>query len=411
MSLFKLPSVLQNKSVRILLVARMSMAISFQMLTVAVGWQVYSITKMPFYLGLVGLVQFLPMFLLTFVVGYVADNFDRKRVISISQITESAGIFILAVGSYQGWITKEIILVLLFFIGSANAFQGPPMQALLPNIVSKDVFPRATAILASAFQFAVIVGPSLGGIIYAFGPHVVYFISASLLLCSSVMILFISLKNVQKSSQDPVTLKTIFAGLSFIKSKPVILGAISLDLFAVLFGGATAMLPVYASTILFIGPVGLGVLRSAPAVGALIMSAYLARNPLKSKVGRTMFTAVIIFGLSTIVFAISKSFIISLIALFALGASDVFSVVIRSTLVQMETPDSMRGRVSSVNQLFIGTSNQLGEFESGVTAALLGVVPAVVIGGVGTICVVLLWMKLFPELLHIDNFRYKENKN
>lgn len=412
MHLFKIPDVLlHNNSLKILLIARMFMAISFQMLTVAVGWQIYSITQKPFYLGLVGLVQFVPMFLLTFLVGYVADHFDRKKVISISQLIESIVIFTLALGSFQGWITKELILILIFLIASANAFQGPPIQALLPNIVSKEVFPKAAAISASAFQLAVIIGPSLGGILYILGAQVVYFISAFLILTSSIMIRFISLTNTQKIVQDPVTLKSIFAGISFIKEKKVILGAISLDLFAVLFGGATALLPVYASKILFVGPVGLGILRSAPAVGALIMSIYLAKNPLKKKVGYTMFTAVIFFGLSTILFAISKSFLLSLLALFILGASDVISMVIRATLVQIETPDNMRGRVSSVNQLFIGTSNQLGEFESGLTAAWFGAVPAVVIGGIGTIFVVVLWMKLFPQLLHVNKLEFAGKKS
>lgn len=394
--------VLKNNSLKILLISRMSIAISFQMLTVAIGWQVYSITEMPLYLGLVGLIQFLPMVLFTFLVGYVADNFDRRKIISISLFFESVGILILTLGSFKGWITKDIILILVFFIGSAHAFQGAPMQALLPNIVDKKSFPRATAIITSAFQFAVIVGPSLGGILYAFGPQVVYLISAILTFTTSIIIQFVSLENSQKPNQTPVTLKSMFGGMSFIKSRPVILGAISLDLFAVLFGGATALLPVYAGKILLIGPAGLGVLRSAPAVGALMMSLYLAKKPLKSKVGYKMFIAVIFFGVSTIVFAISKSFIISMIALFVLGASDVISMVVRSTLVQLHTPDHMRGRVSSVNQLFIGTSNQLGEFESGTTAALFGVVPAVFIGGIGTIIVVILWMRLFPQLVHID---------
>ena len=401
MTTFETPTILQNKSLRLLMGARISTAIAFQMLTVAIGWQIYSITQSAFYLGLVGLVQFLPMFLLTLVVGHVADRYDRKTIICTSQIIEGVGILCLALGSYNGWITKERILIIIFFIGIANAFQGPPMQALLPNIVSKKDFPQAAAMTASAFQFAVIIGPGLGGFLYSVGPGIVYLISGILVLLTSMLISFISLKNVQ-AKPEPATIKSVFAGISFIKNKPIILGAISLDLFAVLFGGATALLPIYASKILMIGPFGLGMLRSAPAAGALIMSILLARKPLRNKVGKTMFTAVIFFGIATIIFAISKSFLLSLAALFVLGASDVISVVIRSTLVQMETPDNMRGRVGSVNLMFIGTSNQLGEFESGFTAAFLGPVSAVLLGGVGTIIVVLLWMKLFPEILHID---------
>lgn len=402
----KIPNVLRNKSLKLLLTARVSNALAFQMLTVAVGWQIYSITQQPFYLGLVGLAQFLPMILLTLVVGYAADHFNRKLIICVSQLLEGCCIFILALGSCYGSINKESILIIIFFIGVANAFQGPPMLTLLPNIVSKKDFPRAAALNASVFQFAVIIGPGLGGILYFFGPQVVYAVSGTLMLLTSFIISFISV-NKEQIKTEAVTMKSLFAGITFIKNKPIILGAISLDLFAVLFGGATALLPVYASKILFIGPAGLGILRSAPAAGALIMSSYLARKPLKKNVGRILFTAVIIFGLSTLLFAVSKSFVVSLIALFVLGASDIISVVIRSTLVQLETPDSMRGRVSSVNLMFIGTSNQLGEFESGLTASYFGVVPAVIIGGLGTIIVVLLWMKLFPDLLNADKLEQR----
>ncbi|MDR3540419.1 MAG: MFS transporter [Desulfosporosinus sp.] len=403
---------LENKSLTFLMISRVSNSLAFQMLAVAVGWQMYSLTQSAFYLGLVGLVQFLPMILLTLVVGHVADRYDRKLIITFSQIIESLAVFFLAFGCYQGRINKESILIIMFFIGAANSFQGPPMQALLPNIVSKEAFPKAAAVMASAFQFSVIIGPGLGGILYSFGPGVVYTLVGTLLFVSSIVILFITVRKEEASEAakpEPKSLKTLFAGISFIKSKPVILGAISLDLFAVLFGGATALLPIYASKILNVGSFGLGALRSAPAVGALLMAVFLARNPLKKKVGRTMFIAVIVFGIATIMFAISTSFIISILALFILGASDVISVVIRSTFVQMETPDNMRGRVSSVNQLFIGTSNQLGEFESGLTATLFGTVPAVLIGGIGTIVVVALWMKLFPELLHIDKLEARKS--
>jgi hypothetical protein len=282
------------------------------------------------------------------------------------------------------------------------------MQALLPNIVSRNIFPRASALMSSVSEFAVIIGPAVGGILYSFGSTLVYTLAGTLYLISGILISQISMRK-EEFKPEPISLKSLFAGISFIKSRPIVLGAISLDLFAVLFGGATALLPIYASSILMIGSVGLGVLRSAPAVGALLMSAYLARNPLKHKVGKTMFTAVILFGLSTIVFAISKSVVVSFLALFVLGASDVISVVIRSTLVQLETPDYMRGRVSSVNMIFIGTSNQLGEFESGLTASLLGTVPAAFIGGIGTILVVMLWMKFFPSILHVDKFEVSKN--
>lgn len=399
----------KNRSFILFLIARTSAAFASQMVTIAVGWQIYSLTDKPLYLGLVGLVQFLPMFALTLVVGYVADRFNRRLIVSFCQAFAAICSFTLAFESFTGGITKEKILVVIFFIGVVNAFQGPPMQALLPNIVPKDVFPKAAALSASAFQSATIIGPALGGILYSLGPAVVYSISGSLSLITSLIIFFISM-NKEQSKPEPVTIKSMFAGISFIKNKPIILGAISLDLFAVLFGGATALLPVYASKILKVGPLGLGLLRSAPAVGALLMSAFLAHHPLKRKVGRIMFFAVISFGISTILFGISSSLILSLIILFVLGASDVVSVVIRSTLVQMETPDNMRGRVSSVNLLFIGTSNQLGEFESGVTAAYIGVVPAVILGGIGTIVVVLLWTKLFPQLFNVNKLVNSDEK-
>ena len=281
------------------------------MLTVAVGWQIYSITQMPIYLGLVGLVQFLPMLLLTLVVGSVADRYDRKLIICLSQIAESVGIFLLAYESHIGSITKEGILITLFFISTANAFQSPSIQSLLPNVVSKKVFPEVAAISASTAQLAFIIGPAIGGILYTLDPELVYFVAGILTLATSVIILFVSIREGAQNS-EPITKNSIFGGIAFIRSKPAILGAISLDLFAVLFGGATALLPVYASNILYIGPMGLGLLRSAPAVGALIMSAFLANNPLKKNEGVKMFIAVIFFGIFTMIFAVSTSFVLSL---------------------------------------------------------------------------------------------------
>lgn len=406
MDSLKKSQILKNKSLVFLLFGRMSGAFSVQMVTVAVGWQMYALTENAFYLGLVGLVQFIPMFLLTLISGYAADRFDRKIIIFLCKIIEGTAVLILAFGSYKGWINKEAILIIVFILGALNSFQGPSMHALLPNIVSKEVFPRAAALLASAFQFATIVGPALGGILYALGPGIVYLTAGILSFTTSILILSIKIKQVQ-AKPEPVTVKSLFAGISFIKSKPIILGAISLDLFAVLFGGATALLPVYASKILMVGPLGLGVLRSAPAAGALLISIVLARKPLRRNVGHVMFAAVVTFGISTIMFALSKSITASLVFLFVLGASDVISVVIRSTLVQMETPDKMRGRVSSVNLMFIGTSNQLGEFESGLTASWFGEVPAVIFGGIGTIVVAILWIRLFPKLWNVDKLGHR----
>jgi MFS family permease len=408
MTTIKTRTLLENKSLRLLMVARVSTNFAYQMLTVAIGWQMYSLTHSAFYLGLVGLVQFLPMLMLSLFVGHLSDRYDRRKIITISQIFESMSMLVLAFGSYSGWITKERFLIIIFFIAVAHSFEGPPMQALLPNIVSKDIFPRASALMSSVSQFAVIIGPAVGGILYSLGSTLVYALTGILLLISSILTSQISMRT-EAVKLESTNINSVFAGITFIKSKPIILGAISLDLFAVLFGGATALLPIYASKILMIGALGLGVLRSAPAVGALLMSALLARKPLKQNVGRIMCIAVICFGLATIVFSISKSVVISFLALFVLGASDVVSVVIRSTLVQLETPDYMRGRVSAVNMIFIGTSNQLGEFESGVTASLFGTIPATLIGGIGTIAVVLLWTRLFPSLFKVNKFEASKN--
>ena len=392
---------LRNRRLLQFLSARVSSALAYQMLAVAVGWQIYALTGSPFFLGLVGLAQFLPMFLLSLVVGHVADRYDRRSILRGSQFIEGAAALALAAGSYSGWLGKEGILAAVLILGAARAFEAPTSQALMPGLVRGELFPRAVALATSLSQTSFIVGPALGGLLYAAGPTLVYSIIGCLFLGSGLLVSLIRLER-RPVKPQPINLKSLFAGIAFIRSKPAIFGAISLDLFAVLLGGATAMLPIYAQKILAVGPSGLGVLRSAPAVGALLVSLFLARHPLKGRMGRTMFIAVIVFGVATIVFALSSSFLLSLIALASLGSADVISVVIRQSLVQMETPDAMRGRVSAVNSMFIGTSNQLGEFESGVTAAWFGVVPAVLIGGIGTIVVAAAWMRLFPALAHFD---------
>jgi MFS family permease len=391
----------KNKPLVLFWFARTSTTVAYQMLAVAVGWQIYALTSSPFYLGLVGLAQFLPMFILTLVVGHVADRYDRRSVIRLCQFVEGVGVLVLTAGSYSGWLNKESILVVVFVIGAARAFESPTLQTLVPNLVTAEVFPRAAALSASSVQTATIMGPALGGLLYTAGPTAAYSIVAAMFLAASLFISLIKIKN-RPVRREPVSVKSLFAGIAFIRSKPAVLGAISLDLFAVLLGGATALLPIYAKEILLIGPWGLGILRSAPAVGALSTSIFLAHHPLKHRMGRTMFIAVIIFGVATVGFALSTSFLLSIGALAILGAADVISVVIRQSLVQLKTPDEMRGRVNAVNSMFVGTSNQLGEFESGLTAAWFGVVPAVLIGGIGTIVVATLWMRLFPDLLHVD---------
>ena len=392
---------LRNPRLLQFLSARVSSALAYQMLAVAVGWQIYALTGSPFFLGLVGLAQFLPMFLLSFVVGHVADRYDRLSILRGSQFIEGASALTLAAGSYSGWLGKEGILIAVLILGAARAFEAPTSQALMPGLVRAELFTRTVAWATSLSQTAFIVGPALGGLLYAAGAALVYSIIGCLFLGSGLLVSLIRLER-RPVKPQPITLKSLFAGIAFIRSKPAIFGAISLDLFAVLLGGATALLPVYAKKILAVGPSGLGALRSAPAVGALLVSLFLARHPLKGRMGRTMFIAVIVFGVATVIFALSSSFPLSLIALASLGSADVISVVIRQSLVQMETPDAMRGRVSAVNSMFIGTSNQLGQFESGVTAAWFGVVPAVLIGGIGTIVVAAAWMRLFPALARFD---------
>ncbi len=366
----------------------------------------YAITGSAWYLGLVGLAQFLPMFLLTLAVGHVADRYDRRVVARSCQAIEGVAAALLALGSYNGWLNWKSILAIMCIVGAARAFEYPTMHALVPNVVPPDFLSRAIAWSASANQTATIIGPAIGGFLYAVSVTTVYCTVAVLFLGASIIIALIRIERTP-TKRESISIKSLFAGITYIKNNKVVMGAISLDLFAVLLGGATALLPVYARDILVTGPLGLGLLRSAPAAGALVMSVYLARHPLRHKVGRIMFASVAVFGIATIVFAVSKSFMLSLGALITLGAADVISVVIRSSLVQIETPDEMRGRVSSVNSMFIGTSNQLGEFESGATAALLGTVPAVLIGGIGTLLVVLLWMQFYPQLLHTDSLEKK----
>jgi MFS family permease len=378
--------------------------VALQMTGVAVGWHIYAMTGSAFDLGLVGLVQFLPSVFLVLFVGQVADRYNRVRIVGLAQLFMALAIFLLCLGTGFGWLTREILLGLLFCFGIARSFEFTTAQTIIPSLVDPEILPRALALGSSVRQWAVIGGPLLGGFLYLLGPGVVYMVSALLYAVSAFMVM--GLKPVRSERQrEPVSLSSVFGGIAYIRSKPVILGAISLDLFAVLLGGATALLPIYARDILHAGPWALGCLRAGPAVGAFFSSLYLARFPLTRHVGRTMFTAVAIFGAATIVFALSTSMLLSFLSLVILGGADMISVVIRSSLIQLETPDEMRGRVSAVNAIFIGSSNELGEFESGLTAAWFGTVPAAVLGGVGTLLVVMVWMKLFPQLVQREQLR------
>src|SRR6187455_880463 len=374
---------------------------AFMMQGVAVGWQIYALTNDPLDLGLVGLVQFFPLLATSIVAGQVLDLFDRRVVASVCQVGKALAALALAVGTAQGWLDRESMFAILFLSGTARAFEIPTMHALLPGVVPMALLPRAIAASASAQQTAVICGPSLGGLLYGLGPATVYATCTVIFIAASVLIGFVEISR-RREPRRQVSLETVFAGFAYIRSHPILLGAISLDLFAVLLGGVTALLPIYARDILHAGPLGLGILRAAPAVGALLMTIVLARHSINRHVGLRMFQAVIVFGAATVIFALSQWMWLSVLALAVLGAADTVSVVIRFSLVQLATPDEMRGRVGAVNFLFINASNQLGQFESGLTAALFGAIPAAVLGGVGTIAIALLWMKLFPTLRNVE---------
>ncbi len=395
-------TLLRHRGLLGFLSSRSASSLAFQIQAVAIGWQAYALTHNPLTLGLIGLAQFVPMLLLVFVSGQVADRFDRRRVVMACQTVESLCALLLCWASWHGAVTPWLLYGIVALFGSAKAFEGPSLQALLPSLVPAALFSRAAALSASLLQTATIIGPSVGGLLMMGSPRWAYAVCACLFVAALLSMSRVRLE-LPPRPRGPVSLSTVFGGIAFIRSKPDILGAISLDLFAVLLGGATALLPVYALDILHGGPFGLGLLRAAPAIGALAMSLVLARRPITGRAGPLMFGAVILFGVASIVFGLSRSLPLSIAAMIVLGASDVISVVVRSTLVQLNTPDEMRGRVSAVNMLFIVTSNQLGEFESGSVAALLGsATAAVVLGGAGTLAVAVIWMALFPGLRRLD---------
>jgi MFS family permease len=377
--------------------ARTASSFGFQMFSVAVAWQVYSITGRALDLGLIGLAQFIPSFVLALPAGHVADQYERRRIVLFGLIAECLAVAALAALTLTDHIHEGIILGIVCVIGVAKAFEFPALQSMLPALVPTEVLPRAVAMTAAAGEAATIVGPALGGLLYVAGAGVVYAVASALCLLAAVMMARLHYI-AAPPKREVATLKTVFAGVHFIRERKDVLGVISLDLFAVLLGGATALLPIFARNILHTGPWGLGLLRAAPAVGALLMSLWLSRHRMERRVGSIMFASVAGFGVATLVFALSTHMWLSLIALFALGAFDMVSMVIRGALVQLDTPDAMRGRVSAVNAIFINTSNQLGEFESGLLASWLGAVGATVVGGVGTLVVVGLWMWMFPGL-------------
>jgi MFS family permease len=389
-------------SLRCLWFSRVGGMMSYQMIGVAVGWQIYDITRSTLDLGLVGLAQFFPLVLFLLPVGHFVDRYDRRVMAATSEAIGALAAAGLALMTLSGSASIALIYVCVFLVGTSRALELPSTSALLPNLVPIAELGRATANFTTATKTATIIGPVAGGLLYAAGPGIVYVLAAVVYFTAGVLIAFIRLERVARRGEPP-TLRSVLAGIDFILKTPIVLGPISLDLFAVLLGGATALLPVFARDILVVGPWGLGLLRSGPAIGALTTSFVLGRRPMRRHVGWIMFACVGAFGAATMIFGISRSFVLSLVALIVLGAADVTSVVIRSTLVQGRTPDRLRGRVGAVNSMFTGTANQLGEFESGLTASWWGTVPAVVLGGIGTIVIALLWMRLFPTLARIDS--------
>jgi len=377
-----------------------------QMLMVAVGWQMYELTGSAWDLGLVGLFQFLPALLLTLVAGHVADRLNRARIVLVCMSVQClvALVFMAATEGLLAagpWASRELLLGLSVALGAARAFQMPAQQALTPQLVPPALLSRAMAFSSGGMQAAVIAGPALGGLIFVAGATAVYASSAGLFLIASLLMSRVRYVHMAPP-HEPVTMSTLLAGLVFVWERKVLLGAVSLDLFAVLLGGATALLPLFAKDILMVGPWGLGLLRAAPAVGAVVMSVLLTRRPMQRHVGHRMLAAVAVYGVCMVVFGLSTSFALSLLALALSGAADMVSVVVRMTLVQMETPNEMRGRVSAVNSVFIGASNQLGEFESGATAAVFGPVGSVVLGGVATLLIAAAWLRYFPDLARQD---------
>jgi MFS family permease len=382
---------------------RLAGTLAWQMVNVVAGFQVWKLTRDPFDLGLIGLAQFLPFLALVLPGGQVADRFDRRLIIACAYSAELAGAAILLWFTLSGSTNVAFVFGAMVLLGVARAFWAPAGQAMTPNLVPKNMLPGAVSVNAVLFQVGVIAGPSIGGVLAIFGYHVVYGIACALLTFTVIMV--VNVRPVRP--QGPATQwrwRSVLDGLHFVVSKKPLLGAISLDLFAVLFGGATALLPIFATDILHVDSAGLGLLRAAPGVGAAVVAVVLGMRAIERHAGRWMFGGVVVFGISTIIFGLSTHFWLSLTVLALLGAGDMVSVYVRQLLVQLETPDAIRGRVSAVNSMFIGASNELGEFESGVTAKWFGTVRAVVLGGCATLFVVASYMKIFPELRKLDRF-------
>jgi MFS family permease len=391
---------LRHRGYRLFWLARLSSTFAALVVSVAVGWQVYDLTRNPLDLGFVGLVQFTPSLLLVLITGTASDRFNRRAIISVCQAVEGvvAALF-LGLTAFRVITVGEIFVILVVF-GTARAFLNPAAQSLLTNLVPTADLANAIAWNSTAWQIATILGPVAGGLLYGVAAEVAY--SAAVLLFGTAAVLVALVpRPPQKTLAERPTWTTLLAGVRYVWQQKIVLGAISLDLFAVLLGGATALLPAYARDILVVGPWGLGLLRAAPGIGALTVVFALAANPIRDHAGLILFAGVTVFGLFTAVFGASTVVWLSILALALMGAGDMISVFVRETIIQLWTPDAVRGRVSAVNMVFVGASNELGEFRAGTVAALIGVVPAVIIGGVGTVIVAALWSQMFPQLRRV----------
>lgn len=399
----------RNRDFRLYQFVRLFSIVAFEMQSVAVGWQIYEITHRAIDLGYVGLAQFLPGVLLFLVAGHAADRFDRRHVLLICNSAYAGCSVLLLMNAHIARHGVATIYVIITMLGVVRAFSGPASQSLMPELVPAEHFSNAVAWNSAIFQAATILGPAVGGVIYGWSgkAQTVYASSTVMYLGAATAVALMKVRT-GRMEHRATSLDTLFAGFRYVWAKREILGSISLDLFAVLFGGAVALLPIYAHEILHIGPWGLGLLRSTPAIGSGIMGVWLAYRPLRRRAGLTMFYCVALFGVATIVFGVSRNITVSLVALFVIGASDMVSIFVRSTLVQIATPPAMRGRVSAVNVIFVGASNQLGEFESGITAQWFGTVASVIYGGIGTLIVVTLWAWMFPELRRVEQLTMPE---
>jgi MFS family permease len=403
------PGLLQQRPFVLFWLARLAATAAYQMLTLVIGWQVYELTNSAFDLGLVGLIQFVPAVVLTLLIGHAADRYDRRLIVRAAQAICALAAAMLTLALFAGMLTRDLLFAAVFMIGCARAFEVPTAHALAPTLVPPQLIARAVAAWTSANQIAIVGGPALGGLLYVVSPQLVGVVCLCFFAGSITLISFVHSQG-PTAHREPPTFASVMAGFDYIRRKPRLLGVITLDLFVVLLGGVTALLPIFARDILEVGPIGLGLLRSAPAAGALITAIVLSHYPIERHIGRKMFAVVAIYGIATIVFGLSTWFPLSLLALAALGASDAVSIVIRFALVQIETPDAMRGRVSAINYLFVGSSNTLGEFESGLVAAWLGAVASVLIGGFGSLLVAAAWMGLFPDLRRVDRFEPAEEE-